>query len=120
MYRIFRLPINETVYEYPTVTQLIATDLGTPCRHPHIECWHKQRRWGLLLCKAPCINGIHRLSGHLTWYDQGMSEKVMALATHEPSLKIEFAERVLRDHDYKFVRTVLREAGIDDPLSESP
>lgn len=111
-YRVFTATIHTTVYEYPSVMQQVATDLGKPCMHPNMESWHKHRLWGLLFCKSPCINGVYRLSGS-PWYDQSAAKKIIALGDREPSLKTEFHDRVFIKHDYKFLRVVLEQAGVD-------
>lgn len=115
-YRVFTATIHKTVYDYPSVTQQVATDLGMPCTHPNIESWHKHRRWGLLYCKSPCINGVYRLTVDETWYDHAAATKIAALAAREPKLKSEYHDRVFKDNDYKFPRVVLERAGVDHPL----
>ncbi|MEQ9410853.1 MAG: hypothetical protein RIK87_24285 [Fuerstiella sp.] len=117
-YRVFSATIHKTNYEYPSVLQQVATDLGTPCTHPNMETWHKQRRWGLLCCKWPCINGIHRLTGRTTWYDQSAATKISALTDREPTLYDEYKDRVFKQHDFKFLRVVLDRAGVDHPIPD--
>jgi hypothetical protein len=118
-YRVLTVPIHETVYEFPSPMQQIATALGVPCEHPNMESWHKHRRWGLIYCKSPCINGLHRLTGTQTWYDHNASAKVVALAESDPSLKAEFAHRVFENRDYDFLWVVLDRAGVRHPLAEA-
>ncbi len=111
-YRLLTFPLHETVNEFPSVTQQVATDLGVPCSHSRMESWHKHRWWGLIYCKSPCINGIYRLTGPDTWYDETASAKVAALADSEPSLKDEFVQRIFREQDHTFLRIVLDRAGV--------
>ena len=119
-YRFLTIPFHERVYEFPSVAQQVATDLGVPCEHPNMESWHKHRRWGLIYCKSPCINGIYRLTGNETWYDHNASVKVVALAEREPALKAEFADRVFENGDYDFLSVVLDRAGVQHPIAEEP
>lgn len=97
---------------------VVATDLGLPCQHPNMESWHKHRWWGLVYCTSPCINGIYRLTGPETWYDQNASDKVIALAESNASLKTEFANRVFKNHDYEFLHVILDQAGVRHPNPE--
>lgn len=117
-YRVFTAAIHTTAFRYPSVTQQIATDLGKPCVHPNMKRWHKHRRWGLLYCTSPCINGTHRITEQSTWYNQAATKKIIALSNREPSLKTKFHDRVFTKHDHKFLRVVLQQAGIDHPILE--
>lgn len=116
-YRLFTIPIQETTREFPTITQHVADDLGVPCTHKNSTSWHKHRWWGLLVCKAPCINGVYRLTGDDSWYDQEASAKVAALAVNDDSIRDDFVETVFEKHDFGFVHTVLTRAGVE---SEPP
>lgn len=112
-YRIFSFPIHEATYEYPTITQRVATDLGVPCRHENSKIWHKHRWWGLCICKSPCINGTYNLTSDDSWYTDAVSEAIAALAKNDPSLPSEFERRVLRRHEWKYAAIVLDQAGVD-------
>ncbi len=112
-YRIFSMPIHETTHHYSTVIEHVAGDLGVPCSHANATSWQKHRWWGLLYCKAPCINGLYRLKSDDSWYDREASEKVAALANRNDSIRREFVQNVFEKHDFKFVRTVLTRAGIE-------
>ncbi|MCH9654552.1 MAG: hypothetical protein K0U86_07275 [Planctomycetes bacterium] len=111
-YRVFEIPVHETVYEHPSVTQRVGIDLGAPCQHGRIDFWHKHRVWGLCICADPCINGIYRLGGDDSWYTDDVSSKIAALSQNDPLVKAEYSKRVLREHRYKFVKTVLEKAGV--------
>lgn len=119
-YRLLTFPLHETVNEFPSVTQQVATDLGVSCSHPSMESWHKHRWWGLIYCKSPCINGIYRLTGPDTGYDEAASAKVAALAESDPSLKDEFVQRIFREQDHTFLRIVLDRAGVKHTIQEKP
>lgn len=113
-YRLLAIPIAQEIDEYPSIVQRIAEDLGVGCTHPQLERWHKHRRWGLCYCKSPCINGVYRLSGDDSWYTEDVSEKIQSLVQDDPSIGSEFAERVLTNHEYSFIRTVvLVRAGVE-------
>jgi hypothetical protein len=112
-YRVFGHPIQETVYEDRTISQRVAIDLGVACTHPQMERRHKHRWWGLCVCKSPCFNGSYGLRVNTSWYTADVSSRVAALGDRDPTVKTQFVERVLRDHDYAYLRTVLTDAGID-------
>jgi hypothetical protein len=101
-YRVLGIPVHERIREDTTLRQRVAADLGVPCTHPKLERWHKYRWWGLCICACPRISGTHRLVGDTSWYDDAVVAKVENLAETNPSLRDEFAERVLvkRDMDY--------------------
>jgi len=102
--RVFTIPIYERTEVYNSVIQKIASDLGVPCSHPNLVRWHKHRYWGLLICACPCINGIDRLSGGDEWYDDKAEAIVKDLAKANPSLPNEFAQRVLKNHDWEYFK----------------
>lgn len=112
-YRIFTIPVHESIRESHSVIQRLATDLGVPCQHRNAQRWHKHRLWGLYFCKSPCINGIFRLSYGESWYDQSHSRKVARLAANDPAVAYEFSRRVLDQHDFTYAKEVLEKAGID-------
>ena len=110
-YRVFEIPVHETVLEHQSVTQRVGIDLGVPCPHGRKEYWHKHRRRGLCICADPCINGLYRLAADDGWYTDGVSTKIAALALKEPHFKSEYSKRVLQEHQYEFVKTILEKAG---------
>lgn len=111
-YRVFEIPVHETILEYPSVTQRVGIDLGAPCQHRRSEYWHKHRRWGLCICADPCINGVYRLTTEDAWYSDEVSAKIAALSQSDPQVKTEYSERVLREHQYVFVKTILEKVGV--------
>lgn len=112
-YRVFEIPVHETVYKYPTVTQRVGIDLGVSCQHVRIDSWHKHRHWGLCVCADPCINGMYLLTSDDSWYTDDVSSKIVALSQNDPLVKAEYSKRVLREHQYQFVKTVLEKAGVN-------
>ena len=121
-YRVFTFPVHESIREFHSDIQKVATDLGVPCKHLNTKSWHKHRWWGLCFCRSPCINGTYRLSFGNSSYNQSDSNKVAMLAANEPAIATEFSRRVLEQHDFTFMREVLDKAGVrvsypDDPVS---
>lgn len=112
-YRVFGIPVHKDVREYPSIAQRISIDIGIGCSHPRSERWHKHRWWGLCICKYPCFNGLFRLTGDDSWYTETVSSKLSALADRDPSIRKEFAVRVLQDHNWAYIQTILDSAGVD-------
>jgi hypothetical protein len=102
-YRFLGIPLSETRRSCPTVIQRVSADLGVPCSHPGLRRWHKHRWWGLCICGAPCINGIYRIVGDDSWYDDAVRARVRAMSAESPSLGEEFWERVIRGHDWDYL-----------------
>jgi hypothetical protein len=100
--RVFTIPIYQHADVYNSLLQQIAADLDVPCSHSHLNRWHKHRYWGLLICAYPCINGTERLVGGDEWYDEKARAVVKDLAKANPSLKDEFADKVLKGHDWSY------------------
>jgi hypothetical protein len=107
-YRVFCIPVHtQRVEEHSTRVQLVLRDLGMPCNHANLERWHKHRRWGLVLCACPCINGISRLVGDADSYTGEMSAKVRQAGQENPQLAAELSDLAIRKHDYRrFWRTI--------------
>jgi hypothetical protein len=102
-YRVFTIPVHErTIHEHVTLLQKVAKDLGAECAHPKLMRWHKYRWWGLCICASPRLSGTDFLSGDNSWYDDVAAAKVREMARANPSLRDEFAERVLRNRDKEF------------------
>lgn len=77
-------------------TYFVTVDLGVPCTHPRKTRWHKHRYWGLCYCAAPCINGLHGLSGD----DYSVvSPRVRAWRGLDPELGHRFREALVRGDD---------------------
>jgi hypothetical protein len=101
-YRVFGIPIHEQSRESITLLQRVAADIGAECSHPNLERWHKYRFWGLCIPAWPCINGTYRLTGDYSWYDDEARSIVKEMGRATPSLRNEFADRVLKDHDWEY------------------
>ncbi len=106
-FRIFTIPVSERIFGGDSVLQHIASDIGINCGHPALERWHKHRWWGLVICACPCINGMSGVgsSAEASWYDDKASSTVKEMVKTEPTLRGEFAERVLKNHDWEYLKT---------------
>lgn len=104
-FRIFSIPVHERVWEHTTLIQRVAQDLDTACAHPKFERWHKCRWWGLCICAYPRISGIYRIGGDMSWYDGAAAGRAKKLAEANPSLRDEFAKRVLQERDMGYWKT---------------
>ena len=107
-YRVFTIPIYQKSKDYDSDLEKVAADLGVECKHPNLVRWHKHRYWGLVYCACPCINGTDRMSGdEFEWYDDKARSIVKEMARTHPSLREEFATRILKNHDWKYWRSFL-------------
>jgi hypothetical protein len=106
--RVFTIPIQQRITKYKSLLQKVAADLGVPCVYAGAERWHKCRRSGLCIPAYPRISGIYRLAGGTSWYHDAAVLEVKAMAEADPSLRIEFAERVLKRHDMDYWALFLR------------
>jgi hypothetical protein len=96
--RIFTIPVHRERSIDEGMKERVAIDLGVPCIHPHLDRWHKHRYWGLLVCAAPCINGVIRIVGD-DWYDKAAAAKARRLAASDPSISARFQIEVLSHHN---------------------
>lgn len=104
-YRVCTIPVHERTWDHVTLLQRVAEDLGVECRHPELMRWHKYRIWGLCIRTAPCIDGINRLSdGDISWYDDDTRARLREMVRANPSLRDEFTERALKNHDGEYWR----------------
>lgn len=103
--RVFSLPIHQQTDDLVTLLQKIAVDVGVECEHRNRTRFHKHRYWGLWICAYPCINGTDGIVADISWYDEVAAAKVREMVRINPSLRDEFAERVLKNHDWEFWRS---------------
>ena len=116
--RVFTIPVLSRDQVYHSILEKITDDLGIPCSHHNLVRWHKHRYWGLLICACPCINGMYGLSGGDDWYDDKARAIVIEMAKTDPSLRDKFAERVLKNHDWNYLKTFVQKAqGLRDEKS---
>ena len=105
--RIFTIPIYQhTIDEHTSITQRIAIDLGAECKHPNLSHYHKWRFWGLLIPQE-IHPGIDSMTGD-DWYDDKARAVVKEMVKTNPSLRDEFANRVLKNHDWKYLKVFVQ------------
>jgi hypothetical protein len=97
--RLFTIPIKTDRHADPGIIERVAIDLGVPCKHRHMEPWHKHRYWGLFYCAAPCINGVCQLTGGDEWYTPEAAAKARHIAATDPSIPAGFKAEVLTNHN---------------------
>jgi hypothetical protein len=106
--RIFTIPIYQHVEQHDSILQKIAIDIGTECKHPNMSSgYQKWRFWGLLI-PDEIHPGIDRLSGGDDWYDDKARAIVKEMVKTNPALRDEFADRVLKNHDWKYLKTFVQ------------
>lgn len=109
-YRVLGIPVLGRILEEETLIQRMAADLGVPCRHPELVLFHKHRWWGLCYCAAPCVNGLWNIDGggswEESWYDEAAVRRLRSLAEKDPHFASEFHQRVIRDYDGDYLRTI--------------
>jgi hypothetical protein len=101
-----RYVYQRVVEEHPSIIQKIAIDLGTECKHPNLSHYQKWRFWGLLIPQE-VRPGIDSMSGD-DWYDDKASAIVKEMVKTNPSLRDEFANRVLKNHDLVYLKAFVQ------------
>ncbi len=116
--KIFTIPIYQhTIDEHTSITQRIAIDLGAECKHPNLSGYEKWRFWGLLIPQE-LHPGIDWMSGGDDWYDDKARVIIKEMVKTNPSLPDEFANRVLKNHDWKYLHSfVLQVVALKDGKS---
>ncbi|HVU09151.1 MAG TPA: hypothetical protein VHG89_11475 [Verrucomicrobiae bacterium] len=105
--RIFTIPIYQhTIDEHTSITQRIAMDLGAECKHPNLSGYEKWRFWGFLIPQE-VHPGIDWMTGD-DWYDDKARAIVKEMVKTNPSLRDEFANRVLKNHDWKYLKAFVQ------------
>ena len=106
--KIFAIPIYQhTIDEHTLITQRIAIDLGAECKHPNLSGYEKWRFWGLLIPQE-LHPGIDWMTDD-DWYDDKARDVVKEMVKTNPSLRDEFANRVLKNHDWKYLKSFVRQ-----------
>ena len=103
---------EEVAFEQWSLRQKIAEELGVPCRHEHMQRWHKHRYWGLVYCAHPCWNGTYRIKVD-EWFGKDSAKKLREYAKAHPELSQEFEEQVLGQRNDGFLRELLEKAEIE-------
>jgi hypothetical protein len=106
--RIFTIPIYQQMAdERISILQKIATDMGIECKHPNLSGYEKWRFWGILIPQE-VRPGIDSLSGDDNWYDDKARAIVKDMVKTSPSLRDDFSNRVLKDHDWKYLKAFVQ------------
>ena len=86
-YRFFGCTFRTEREYHPSIYEFMLRDLGRPCEHAGTRKWRRQRWWGLVYCKCPCVHieylmdDAHDISG----YDKEFGPIVRAYAKMHPS-----------------------------------
>jgi hypothetical protein len=100
---------TQHIEQHDSILQKMATDIGTECKHPNMSSgYQKWRFWGLLI-PDEIHPGIDRLSGGDDWYDDKARAIVKEMIKTNPALRDEFANRVLKNHDWKYLKTFVQD-----------
>lgn len=103
--RLFSVIPRRAAREFPTVTELIAEDLGIPCQHQQTTRWMRNRLFGGCLW-GECFIGIHRFSDP-PWYPPCARDAVRSWATEDPNFIRNFRVRVMEGRDPGYLRTLV-------------
>ncbi len=103
--RLFSVIPRRVVREFPTLTEVIAKDLGIPCQHEQTTRWMRNRLFGGCLW-GECFKGIHRLSDPL-WYPPCARDAVRSWAAKDSNFIRNFRERALEGGNRGYVRTLV-------------
>jgi hypothetical protein len=107
--RIFSIPVYQHVKGYDSVLQRIAINIGAECNHLNLSSYKKWRFWGLLIPEE-IHPGIDRMAGDDDWYDDKARAIVEEMVKANPSLRDEFANRVLTNHDREYLKAFVQKA----------
>jgi len=103
--RVFSVITHRAVREFPTARELIASDVGIPCKHEQTMRWMRNRLFGECLW-GENFRGIHRL-GDSPRYPPCARDAVRSWAAKDPNFIRDFQERALKGRDDAYVRTLL-------------
>lgn len=96
---------------YETLESRMAADLGTTCPH-RFSSWPKRRYLGALIPIDLAYEG--QGDWELTdwtcyeWYEEYGRDRLKELAIKDPELPQTFRQRVLFEHDYEYLRALVR------------
>jgi hypothetical protein len=103
--RVFSVIPPRVVREFPTARELIASDLGIPCKHEQSTRWMRNRLFGGCL-RGENFNGIVRLVDSRR-YPPCARDAVRSWAAKDPNFIRDFQERALKRRDNGYVRSLL-------------
>ena len=102
--RFFSDTPRRVTREFPTLAELIASDLGIPCDHKAMTGWWHTRLFGGCLWGERFV-GIHRLSD-APRYPPCARDAVRSRAANDPEFIRSFRERILEGKDIGYLRTL--------------
>jgi hypothetical protein len=102
--RFFSDTTRRVTREFPSLAELIASDLGIACDHKAMTGWWKHRMFGGCLW-GECFVGIHRLSDPPR-YPPCARDAVRSWAANDPEFIRNFRDRVLEGKDVGYLRTL--------------
>jgi hypothetical protein len=101
--RFFSDTPRRVTREFPSLAELIASDLGIPCDHKAMTGWWHTRLFGGCLWGERFV-GILRLSGPR--YPPCARDAVRSWAANDPEFIRNFRERVLEGKDIRYLMTL--------------
>jgi hypothetical protein len=116
--RFFLVVPRRVTREFPTLTELIAMDLGIPCNHEHTTRWMRNRLFGGCL-RGECFIGIHRLSD-TPWYPPCARDAVRSWSTKDPNFIRTFRQRALEGRDRRYVQMLVLRMYDACPVDQLP
>jgi hypothetical protein len=107
-YRLFTLPVyTNLIHESHSPIELIAQDLGEPCRHPEFYKSQLKRWWGLIYPTGAYRGSIMSFgSEDDSWYNEELREKARESGTNDPEIGREFYKRVIENHELSYLNDV--------------
>jgi hypothetical protein len=103
--RFFSVSASRVAREYPTVTELIARDLGIPCQHEQTRRWLRNRVFGGCLWGENFV-GIYHLSDPPS-YPPCARDAVRSWAAKDPNFIRDFRDRALDRRDPAYLRALV-------------
>jgi hypothetical protein len=102
--RFFSVTPSRVAREFPTVSELIARDLGIPCQHEQTTRWMRIRLFGGCL-RGEYFPGIYRLSDP-PWCPPCARDAVRSWAAKDPNFIRNFRDLALERRDTAYMRTL--------------
>ena len=108
--RLLGYPLTMEKNFTTSVLELIAADLGIPCRHSNIEAIRHNRDWGLMIRQGE--NGTIALTDDSDWHDSAIASRLRKFGQDNPQAVREYQQRVLLDGDKAYLNQLAFSAGI--------
>lgn len=98
-YRVLGIPVCSQVYDEPTATQRILSDLGVPCEHANLQRCH-DRFWGATFLASHRIPCLILVDDYPHDYTEDMATKLRHWGAGCPQRAIQLHDLVIRQHKY--------------------